>query len=267
MVGSVTSVGGAGNTAPTTSGASKTTKVGQIEGAAPDGWHLPSASEAGGCLPVRFWSIETPKQTQPRWSLAPLLVSLNAPLTGCPPRLYPSGSPWLSADVASERLSDPFRTAEAPQALPHLSLPRAGRSRCVSCIVKANPKMDHSGDAREMHRTVSIIQEEGAAAARVPRVQSLSQPQRGHRMGVPAVTEATRGPSRAPVRSLRRFPEFVLLTDLELADVRGSAEKPVGVPRAAVICARAVEPTCVSIFDRGLGLSLRRPGRWRMPDR
>lgn len=152
MVGSVTSVGGAGNTAPTTSGASKTTKVGQIEGAAPDGWHLPSASEAGGCLPVRFWSIETPKQTQPRWSLAPLLVSLNAPLTGCPPRLYPSDSPWLSADVASERLSDPFRTAEAPQALSHLSLPRAGRSRCVSCIVKDNPKMDHSGDAREMHR-------------------------------------------------------------------------------------------------------------------
>lgn len=54
-----------------------------------------------------------------------------------------------------------------------------------------------------------------------------------------------------PVQSLRRFGEFVALSDAEMAEVRGLASKPVALPRGVVIRAQGVEPTCVHLLISG----------------
>lgn len=54
-----------------------------------------------------------------------------------------------------------------------------------------------------------------------------------------------------PVQSLRRFGEFVALTDTEMAEVRGLACKPVALSRGVVIRAQGVEPTCVYLLIEG----------------
>lgn len=59
------------------------------------------------------------------------------------------------------------------------------------------------------------------------------------------------GRTSAPVRPLHRFCEFVPLSAPEMAEVCELADRPVALPRGAVIIAQGVEPTCVHLLIEG----------------
>lgn len=50
---------------------------------------------------------------------------------------------------------------------------------------------------------------------------------------------------------MQRFREFVALTDREMAEVGGLVDRPIVLPREAVIRAQGIEPTCIFLLIEG----------------